>query len=1221
MKTFRYLIITIIIFLLAFLFSFVIGRISYGERDIKRFQKKLNSRYELLDKYAGHIFRDDTVAGPRSAEKSGLILLLYKNDRLSYWSDNTIHIPVRYKEIDFSKRFIFLANTWFVVKKYQYKNQKLVGLVFIKKEYLYENDFVKNHFQKNFRLPPQAEILDFVTDNTFSIYDWDKNYLFSIRFNGEKKYRASTGYIAAALYFLGIILMLIFLYSLAGKEDEKVPKRNWKIAVITLFLILLRTIFLIFRFPDFLNDLELFSPLIYGHSVLIPSLGDLMVDSILIFFIVFLVKTKFYLSNGMISGHRFRGNLMLVILSFISVVFIYYSYFIFKSLILNSSISFEMYKVTELTAFSFVALFIVALNYASLVLLFDKIYGLCYKACSIQRMIVVFSVVEIFTVGLFYFLGNNIDLVTALFFYLFFIFLGILRYHNKRLNAYSILVLLVLLLALYTIYFTGYHIKIKNTNVKKVLAENLANEHDPVAEYLLEDISTRLSSDSNIVNLLSVSNFNIDNIYSYLRKNYFNGFWTKYITQVAPCTPSDSVLVGDPDNKSYHCHQFFNHLITERGIKLPNSRFYYIDNQNGRISYLGSFTYYLPVTQENVTLFIELDSRLLSTVLGYPELLLRNNFSRDDLLRRFSYAKYNQGGLIAQSGDFQYSRELDVYGKFDKQFTTLSFGDYDHLIYRIDKNNTIIVSSNSISTFDYLVSFSYIFVFFYLLIVASFITLNFSVIKKGIELNFKNKIQFSIIIILLISLVFIGGGTIYFSIRQYKDKQLDNLSEKIQSVYVEIERELSYEDKISPFWYGDGYDNLDQLLIKFSDVFYTDINLYDPNGNLLATSRPEIFDLGLQGNMINPEAFEKLKYEQQALYVHKESIGKLSYLSAYVPFINVDNKLLAYLNLPYFTKQNVLKQDITTLVVAIVNIYVLLILLTIAVAVFISDQITRPLRMIQQKFSEIELGKKYEQIQYRGKDEIGSLVREYNRMVDELEKSIDLLAKSEREMAWREMAKQIAHEIKNPLTPMKLSVQHLLRAWQDSNENYGEYLERVSRTLIEQIDNLSTIASEFSNFAKMPRANNQKVNLVDTIKDIVDLFGDSKKTEVLADFHGNKELYVFADKEQLSRVFINLVKNAIQSIPEKREGKILIDINHHDQLAMVRINDNGKGIPEELRDKLFMPNFTTKSSGMGLGLAIVKNIVENIKGKITFETLVDHGTTFIVEIPVYKKDK
>jgi two-component system, NtrC family, nitrogen regulation sensor histidine kinase NtrY len=326
---------------------------------------------------------------------------------------------------------------------------------------------------------------------------------------------------------------------------------------------------------------------------------------------------------------------------------------------------------------------------------------------------------------------------------------------------------------------------------------------------------------------------------------------------------------------------------------------------------------------------------------------------------------------------------------------------------------------------------------------------------------------------------------------------------------------------------------------------------------------------------------------------------------------------MAFLNLPYFTKQNILRNDITTLVVAILNIYVLLVLLTIAMAVIISDQITRPLKLIQKKFSEIKLGKKNEQIHYQGKDEIAGLVDEYNRMVKELAKSVEMLARSERESAWREMAKQIAHEIKNPLTPMKLSVQHLWRSWKDNREDFDEYLERVTQTLIEQIDNLSFIASEFSNFAKMPKAINEEINLVDAIKSIIQLFENTEDVEFLFDYE-SKMLPVYADKEQLSRVFINLIKNAIQSIPENRKGRIGINAVLTAGMVRVSIADNGKGIPDELHSKLFTPSFTTKSSGMGLGLTIVKNIIESFDGHITFKTKVNHGTTFLIELPFHR---
>jgi nitrogen fixation/metabolism regulation signal transduction histidine kinase len=284
----------------------------------------------------------------------------------------------------------------------------------------------------------------------------------------------------------------------------------------------------------------------------------------------------------------------------------------------------------------------------------------------------------------------------------------------------------------------------------------------------------------------------------------------------------------------------------------------------------------------------------------------------------------------------------------------------------------------------------------------------------------------------------------------------------------------------------------------------------------------------------------------------------------------------------------------------------------------ISDQITRPLRIIQQKFSQIKIGRKSEEIVYKGRDEIAGLVDEYNRMVKELVKSVDMLARSERESAWREMAKQVAHEIKNPLTPMKLSVQHLQRSWNNNKENFAEYLERVTKTLIEQIDNLSFIASEFSNFAKMPKAINKEINIVDKIRSTITLFANTENVDFIFE-HESEYIPVYADKEQLSRVFINLIKNAIQSIPDDRTGKIGIALIQSRNTVRISITDNGKGIPEDIENKLFTPSFTTKSSGMGLGLSIVKNIIESFDGNITFKTKVNHGTTFIIELPVYRR--
>jgi nitrogen fixation/metabolism regulation signal transduction histidine kinase len=229
-----------------------------------------------------------------------------------------------------------------------------------------------------------------------------------------------------------------------------------------------------------------------------------------------------------------------------------------------------------------------------------------------------------------------------------------------------------------------------------------------------------------------------------------------------------------------------------------------------------------------------------------------------------------------------------------------------------------------------------------------------------------------------------------------------------------------------------------------------------------------------------------------------------------------------------------------------------------------------------------------------------------------------MLAKSERESAWREMAKQIAHEIKNPLTPMKLNIQFLQRTNPKDVENYDEVMKRVTDTVIEQIDNLSAIATEFSNFAKMPRAKNERFNLSERLRDIIKLYDYTDEGEFVTHFEGAEKLEVYADKEQFSRAIINLIKNAIQAIPENGKGKVIIEIVNEKENAVLKISDNGKGIPDELKESIFVPNFTTKTSGAGLGLAITKNIVENFKGEIWFTSEHGLGATFFIRIPVLK---
>ncbi|MEZ5173967.1 MAG: ATP-binding protein [Bacteroidia bacterium] len=546
------------------------------------------------------------------------------------------------------------------------------------------------------------------------------------------------------------------------------------------------------------------------------------------------------------------------------------------------------------------------------------------------------------------------------------------------------------------------------------------------------------------------------------------------------------------------------------------------------------------------------------------------------------------------------------------EFSFIKTGEFDHLIYKPNSESLVVLSKPLEGVLFVLTPFSYLILFFSLLAVIPFGIARLMKERNPVQLSFKRRIQLSIVLLLFTSLILIGGGTIIYIISNSNQKNLSNISEKIHSLLIETEYILGKEPSLNPATAGD----VAYSLTRQANVFFSDINLYSPNGYLYASSRPKIFEEGLVSKIMHPEAYFNLVVRQSSEFIHQESIGTLEYASAYVPLRNNENRVIGYLNLPYFAHQDELRQEIATFVVAIVNIYVLLIVLVVITAIFLSNTITAPLQLIRERLGQIRLGRKNEMIEWSGNDEIADLIAEYNRMVNELADSADKLARSERETAWREMAKQVAHEIKNPLTPMKLSTQMLRRAWDDKAEGFDERLDRFTRNLIEQIDTLSHIATEFSNFAKMPKMHLEKVDMLALLQNVTDFHQGENGATIELQALPAARYNVMTDKEQMLRVFNNLLRNAMQAIPDNREGEIRIEMKTRGNECLIEVHDNGSGIPEELRDKIFSPNFTTKNAGMGLGLALVKNIIESSGGKVWFESEPGTGTVFYISLPL-----
>ncbi|MBL7558605.1 GHKL domain-containing protein [Olleya sp. YSTF-M6] len=480
---------------------------------------------------------------------------------------------------------------------------------------------------------------------------------------------------------------------------------------------------------------------------------------------------------------------------------------------------------------------------------------------------------------------------------------------------------------------------------------------------------------------------------------------------------------------------------------------------------------------------------------------------------------------------------------------------------------------------------------------------------KITKLSLRLRIFFAMIFLVLLASILIALVAAY----QYSEETQDYHEQRLERKEKNIKRHLDFVIRETTFEVIP--EKLPLIfkdeIYKIADIHGLKVNLYDLEGSLLISSKASL-PLDDVESCIQAEILNNLSNTSGHKFVDiREEKGE-NFRSSYTYITDQKYKPLAILNLPYLENDDFLSRELNEFFERLGYTYLLMLITAIALAYFLSKYITKTLKTISDKMNQTRLEKRNEKIEIKSTtQEISTLVKSYNSMIDQIEESAVKLAKSEREQAWREMAKQVAHEIKNPLTPMRLTVQSFQRKFDPKDPEIISKLDEYSKTLIQQIDTMSSIAGAFSNFAKMPAQQNEMLNVVKIVDLALDIFNEdyihfeAEKEEIIAKF----------DRTQLIRVLTNLVKNGIQAIPDEKTPKIIVSVSEKEEHVVLAISDNGIGISEENKIKVFEPKFTTKSSGMGLGLAMVKNIVETYKGTITFVTQKYIGTTFTVRFP------
>lgn len=1136
------------------------------------------------------------------ANETGFDLFVYYQDSLKLWTSNLITVPVILEDTSFHEGVIFLENGWYQLVETNVNDSSFISLFLIKNQYKYENKDLVNDFSPDLIEHFHADLT--LEDQGYPVKNIEGKRVFSLV---PQKDLPSHEVTEIAIFFCYLLSFVILLQLLINAFQKLLIRRPIFLIIFPLAIVALRYFWLLSEWDGFLKDFEIFNPELFASSEFVPSLGDLIINVTIFYFLVhFLLKR---------TRNWFKqGNKKLKLALFVVPLFLVSFYAAFKindiiySLVYDSKLSFDLEELFDFSIYSFIGVAIVGASfYAYFRLIQYIIIQLKKNDFEWNRLAFLWAL----TSGAYIFIDQfyfEHSLLTS--FWPIFLSGSLLWFQFKEKEYKFIHVISVLaFISFYAAYILQGYSENNERQLRVTQAEMIAKDKDPFSEHEYDEVSRKLEKDKALLKYFSPE-FSQTEMTEELESVYFKKLKDEYDLTFF-LYGHDKRMVIDFGNYDLKDYSRFKDIIDLSGVQSAiNPNIYFIKDYTDKLTYVAK----QEILQSDTVvgyLITEMRSKKFPEDIGLPSLLLDKGSSAYSRLSNYSIAKYVDNRLVSRHGEYAFPTEGRDWGINN---TFVDRDGYSHYVYQEEDGYLTVISKQHKSKISLFTSFSYLLIIFGVLLL---LPIGYNQLQTGISfknMNLNVKIQAVMIGLILITLVAfaIGAGT--FVEEQYNESNEGFIQEKLGSVKTELESKLKTESELKP----NLADYLEYILKKFSKVFVTDINVYNSKGNLLASSQPKIYSQGLISRQMNTEAYREIHLNKKSEFLHTENIGRLKYLSAYTPFFNQKGEFLAYANVQYISKQDEFEDQISGFLLAIIDIMVLMLAISTILAIVVSNRLTRPLKYIQDNLKGVHIGSRYKPLEYAGSDEIGELVKEYNAKVKELQEAAEALAKSERESAWREMAKQVAHEIKNPLTPMKLSIQHLKRSVKLADEESSEKLDRVSKSLIEQIDALTNIANEFSNFAKMPKAVESELNLVEIVKNAVAVFTDEEHHSISLEINIEDDSPIWADKDLLLRVFNNLIKNAIQAVPMDTKGQIEVKLVSMNDEYIVSVKDNGVGIDTEAQEKIFVPYFTTKSKGTGLGLAMSKQIIEGMKGKIWFESQENVGTTFYVSFPAYK---
>jgi two-component system nitrogen regulation sensor histidine kinase NtrY len=1149
--------------------------------------------------------------------------LFSESGKLLYWSDNEM-IPA-FDDFKRNRKFQLIENTKGI---YLTQLRKLTrngqGFWMVQVFRLYDNVEIQNDF---LNAGPNSDIFGnerFVLSSEpqegyVEVENDKEEYLFSILFRvGYTNAGQDTNHPVLVFFFSTLGLVLI----IGGDFITTIWQKGRRLAAITytiLIMVTIRAMMIVFHFPQSFSSIRLFDPTQYASSVLNPSLGDLLLNVICCLVVLVMILGVMGRKRFVIRFVNFKRGyydwIFLVVVYFISTALMAIFFSLFNNIVNNSQWNLNIQALPNFDIFIAISLIIIFLAGAGYVLF--TIIGLNLvlyknpsgKAYALKTLIAFFLPIGVYLcfldlVYLIPFLAHVILLIVIITFQL---------YNNLfrlRMNTFLTFFFGCMVGAIITGAAAYQNYQKEELQSKVRFAQQVLLKEDVMAEFFISDVMDKVAEDIFIKKRLTDPLLSKEPIVQKIRKAYMINNFDQYDISIQLFNKGGENILDRETEETLDDYRF-RYMNSDYATSHLNL-FYIKDNEVGGENKFYAFVNLYDNQSYIGAVVIELIQQRIQSGSVFPKLLLDNKYTEAQNVEQFDYAIFRGDELQFSMGIFNYrgSELKDIYAQSGLFNTGLILDGYHHLAVE-SENEIVVVSSPAYPNKYVLADVALFFVTYLIFTLLAILIYSLFLGINNFRFNYATKLQFYLNFAFFFPMLIISVVTIGF---------LNNLyTEDLHSRY--FEKATVIRDNLSAFHENQPEVRMDQE--EFANEVYqlagntnTDINLYTPTGRLVATNQPNIFEKKILTDYVNPKVYAEIIEAQNNHLILDEQVGSLQYKTVYLALRDKEKQqVLGIIAIPFFESETELNQLIVDIFSNILNIFVFIFIIFLIISYFVSKRLTTPFKLLTQKIKATNL-QNNEPMNWPAQDEIGMLVNEYNNMLFKLEASMKILASNEKESAWREMAKQVAHEIKNPLTPMKLTLQHMLRLQAEGKLDDPERLKKPVQTLINQVDVLSDIATSFSTFAKMPLPENDLMDFRSVVIQAVELFQNHERGKVHLVDETQGELMIMGDPKLFGRVISNLIINGIQSVESDKQAEIQVVLSRKNQAVQLEIRDNGKGVDEELKDKIFMPNFSTKSEGSGLGLAIAKRGVETAGGNIWFTTKVGEGTSFFLNFPI-----